>query len=106
MGGSYNKEFFSTGLRRSSGEVLIGDELTHKVTESFSIAQRFIFYPNISDIGSYRLNWDCSAVTKLSRWLSWQVTISDRFLSNPVDGRKKNDVLYTTGLRLKFSREK
>jgi putative salt-induced outer membrane protein len=105
-GGSYNKEFFSTGLRRSSGEVLVGDELTHNVTKSFSIAQRFVFYPNMSDIGSYRLNWDCSAVTKLSRWLSWQVTISDRFLSNPVDGKKKNDVLYTTGLRLTFSREK
>jgi putative salt-induced outer membrane protein YdiY len=106
VGGSYNKEFFSTGLRRSSGELLVGDEFSHKVTESFSINQRFTFYPNMSDTGSYRLNWDCSAVTRLSRWLSWQVTLSDRFLSNPVPGRKKNDVLYTTGLRFTFSREK
>ena len=44
------------------------------------------------------------AVTNLNRWLSWQVTASDRFLSNPVAGRRRNDVLFTTGLRLKFAR--
>jgi hypothetical protein len=40
----------------------------------------------------------------VSRWLSWQLTVSDRFLSNPVFGRQRNDVLYTTGLRLRFAR--
>ena len=104
-GASLNKEFFSTGLNRSSGELLIGDEFTKKLTKSFSVSQKLVFYPNMSDIGEYRLNWDSSAITRLSKWLSWQITLSDRFLSNPVDGRKKNDVLYTTGLRLTFARD-
>lgn len=104
-GSSFNKEIFSTDLRRSSAELLIGDEFTQKLTKSFSIAQKLVFYANMSDTGSYRLNWDSSAITKLSRWLFWQVTLSDRFLSNPVEGRKKNDVLFTTGLRFTFARD-
>ena len=104
-GGALNKEFFSTGLNRTSGELLFGEELSHKISSITALQQRFVVYPNLSDTGSYRLNWDSSAVTKLSRWLSWQLTLSDRFLSNPVAGRKKNDVLFTTGLRFTFARE-
>jgi uncharacterized protein DUF481 len=104
-GGSLNKEFFSTGLNRTSGEILFGDELSHKLSTIITLQQRFVVYPNLSDTGEYRMNWDSSAITRLSRWLSWQITLSDRFLSNPVPGRKTNDLLLTTGLRLTFSRE-
>lgn len=37
------------------------------------------------------------AATKLKAWLSWQVTYSDRNLSDPLPGLKKNDVLLSTG---------
>jgi len=43
-------------------------------------------------------------VTRLKRWLSWQVTASDRLISDPVPGRKKNDILLTTGFRVSFAR--
>jgi hypothetical protein len=36
--------------------------------------------------------------------LAWQFTISDRFLSNPVAGRKKNHIPFTTGLRFTFAK--
>jgi putative salt-induced outer membrane protein YdiY len=103
-GGSHNKEYFSTGLRRSSGEVLIGEELTHKLSARSLLKERLVFFPNMSDRGEYRLNFDTSLVTNLNRWLSWQVTLSDRYLSNPVPGAKSNDVLITTGIRLTFAK--
>jgi len=31
-----------------------------------------------------------------------QVTVSDRFQSNPLPGIKKNDLLLTTGIRVTF----
>jgi hypothetical protein len=31
------------------------------------------------------------------------LSVSDRYLSDPVPGLKKNDVLFTTGLRLSFA---
>ena len=40
----------------------------------------------------------------LKKWLAWHVTASDRFLSNPLPGRQRNDLLLSTGLRLSFAK--
>jgi len=101
-GGALNQEYFSTGLSRKSGEALVGEELAHKLSKSTSLTERLVFYPNLSEFGEYRTTLDASAVTRLSRLLSWQVTLSDRYLSNPIPGIKKNDVLFNTGIRLTF----
>ena len=103
-GGAYTKEYFSTDLRRSSGEILVGQDFAHQVSKRFAIKERFVFMPNMSDTGEYRFNFDLSLVTNLNTWLGWHVTLSDRFLSNPVPGALKNDTLFTTGLRLTFGR--
>jgi hypothetical protein len=103
-GGAFSKEFFSTGLSRSSGEALAGDELSFSPWKATVVRQRFVIYPNISQTGQFRMNFDASAITKLSKWLSWQVTLSERFLSNPVPGTQKNDTILTTGLRVTFAR--
>jgi len=103
-GGSYNKEYFSTGLKRNSAEALVGEELSHQLSSRSQLKQRMVFFPNLSETGEYRLNFDTSLVTNLNRWLSWQVTFSDRYLSNPVPGAKSNDVLLTTGIRLSFKK--
>jgi hypothetical protein len=50
------------------------------------------------------VNFDVSGVTTIRKWLSWQLTISDRFLSNPVPGRKKNDAIFSTGVRVSFAK--
>lgn len=101
-GGSFNKEYFSTGLKRSSGELLFGEELTHKLSARSLLKHKMVIFPNLSEFGDARVNFDTTVVTNLNRWLAWQVTLSDRYLSNPVPGAKKNDVLFTTGLRLTF----
>jgi len=40
----------------------------------------------------------------LKNWRSWQITFSDRFLSDPLPGLKKNDLFLSTGVRLTFGR--
>jgi len=40
----------------------------------------------------------------LKNWLSWQITFSDRFLSDPLPGLKQNDLLLSTAVRLTFGR--
>ena len=103
-GASLNREFFSSGLRRTSGEALLGNELVHKISPATSLRQKFVLFPNLTNTGSYRINFDASAVTALRKWLGWHLTLSDRFLSNPVAGRRKNDILFTTGIRLTFAK--
>lgn len=104
VGAAANREFFSTGLNRTSAELLLGDDFSHKFSASTHVEQKLDFFTNLSDTGAYRVNFDISAVTAIRKWFSWQVTISDRFLSNPVPGRKKNDTLYSTGVRVSFGK--
>ena len=104
VGAAANREFFSTGLNRTSAELLVGDDFVHKFSASTRVEQKLDFFTNLSDTGAYRVNFDVSAVTAIHKWFSWQVTISDRFLSNPVPGRKKNDAIYSTGLRVSFGK--
>jgi hypothetical protein len=44
-----------------------------------------------------------AVTTKISKWLGWQTTASDRYLSNPIPGTKSNDLILTTGLTVAFS---
>ena len=103
-GANLNKEFFSTGLRRTSTELILGNELSHKISSNMLLTERMVFYPNVSNSGNYRVNFDAGLVTNINKWLGWNVGFSNRYLSNPVLGNKTNDVLFTTGLRLTFAK--
>jgi hypothetical protein len=108
-GGAYNRETFSPeapaeSFTRNSAEAYFGDEFTYKVTAVTALYQNARFFTNLSNTGEYRLNFDLGASTKLATWLSWTIGISDRFLSNPLPGRQKNDLLYTTSIGVTFGR--
>lgn len=104
-GATYNRESFSNGTRRNSAEALFGEELKFKITKSTNLEQNLRVYPNLSRVGDFRAVFDTSLVTSLNKWLGWQVTIGNRFNSNPVTGAKRNDFLFTTGLRATFGRK-
>lgn len=103
-GGSINREYFSTGLNRSSGDLVAGNELSWKLSGRTSLKEKTVYFPNMSELGEYRLAFDMSSATAISKWLSWQLTVSNRYLSNPVPGTKSNDIILSTGLRLIFAR--
>jgi hypothetical protein len=107
-GGDWNREQFSATLIpafiRNSAEAYWGDDFVYKMTARTSVTQSFRMFDNISDLGVYRVNFDTTGVTQLTKWLNWNVSLSDRFLSNPVPGRKGNDLLYTTGIGFTFTR--
>lgn len=103
-GGALNKEYYMDGFHRTSGELLFGEEYNTALSKTFSFNERLTVFPNLSETGEYRLNFDASAVANLNRWLGWQISLGDRYLSNPPLGNKSNDVLLTTGLRFTFAR--
>jgi hypothetical protein len=87
---------------RSSSEGYWGDDFGFKVNGSTNIVEAFRMFDNLSNTGAYRVNFDVTGNTKLRSWLIWNLSFSDRYLSNPVAGRKPNDVLYTTGVGVTF----
>jgi putative salt-induced outer membrane protein len=104
LGVDADREYFFNSVKRTSGEALFGQELSQKFSSRTSLHEKLIINANLTDTGSYRINFDLSAVTAINKWLSWQLSASDRYLSNPVPGRKTNDVILTTGLRITFAR--
>jgi putative salt-induced outer membrane protein YdiY len=110
-GGDYDREKFSpnpplvlTNVTRNVAEIDAGEELSWKLNSRVSFNERFSLFPKLSDTGQYRFQFDATAATKLKTWLSWQLTVSDRYLSNPLPGLKSNDELLSTGLRLTFGK--
>jgi putative salt-induced outer membrane protein len=101
-GGSFNQEFFNNDITRRSGELVFGGESDYDLRDGTNWTQRLVFYPNLSEMGDYRLQYDTSVATELNDWLAWQISFSDRLLSNPPVGRVKNDTLFSTGLRFSF----
>ena len=98
-GGSMNREHFRNGIQRHSREFVLGNDFVRQVNRNVSVTETLFMYPNLSDRGQYRVNLDSSIVTRLNNWLGWQVTVSNRYVSNPASNSKNNDLLLTTGIR-------
>ena len=101
-GASYNRSKFSDDLVQNSAEFYWGNEYRFKISSVTTLIQSFRMFHDVSDLGMYRLNLDVDLNTKVFKWLTWNISISDRFLSIPVPGRKRNDFMYTTGLGFSF----
>jgi len=104
LGGlAWNREYFrGDSNNRSSAEAQAGQTLSHRFNSRVTLKEQFYFFPNLSNGGEYRVNFDNSLVTDVTRRIGWQLTVSDRYLSNPPFGFEKNDLILTTGLKIKL----
>jgi putative salt-induced outer membrane protein len=108
---NYTRESYSGTATLSPGlsvnrniiGVTTGEDFTHRFNKVTSMDEHFFFYPDLSDTGQYRFTLMADANTKLSGWLSWQVSLNDIYVSNPpIPGTKTNDVILSTGLGITF----
>ena len=99
---NYTRENYST-FSRSLAAATLGEELMHKVRSSTVLFQKLYFYPDLSDMGQYRATFNLGTVTKISKWLGWQNSFGDIYVTNPPPGKKTNDVVFTTGLNFSFT---
>jgi hypothetical protein len=103
-GGAYNRSSFSTPLVQNSGELYWGNDYGLNLNKATTLTQSYRMFNNLTETGAYRINFDLGLSTKIAKWLSWNVSISDRYLSNAAPGRKTNDFLYTTGIGIAFAK--
>jgi len=103
LGGvNYTRENY-TAFTRNFASGSAGEEFMHKVHTNTVITEKLDFYPSFQSLGDYRGNFLFGTVTKLSKWLGWQNSFGDIYVTNPPLGKKKNDVLLTTGLNISFA---
>ena len=93
----------SPAMTRNTGEFYWGDTWNLKINANSIFTQSFQMFNNLSDTGQYRVNFNLGTVTKIGKWLSWQITASDNYITDPAPGRKTNDLLISSGFRVTFS---
>ena len=103
LGGvNYTRERYTT-LSRNLAAATLGEELNHKFGKSTDLVQKLYFYPDFNESGEYRATFDFGTVTKLNKWLGWQNSFGDIYVTNPPAGKRQNDIVFTTGVNLSFS---
>jgi putative salt-induced outer membrane protein YdiY len=100
-GANYTHESYFT-FSRNFAALTLGEEFFHQLANT-EIKQRFFFFPDMNNFGEYHTTLDVGTVTKLNKWLGWQNSFSDIYVTNPPVGRKKNDIVFTTGLNVTFT---
>ena len=89
-------------LRYSALSALLGEESTHKLTETVSAKQRFELYPSLKNDGEFRARFDADLSVAMTKALSLTVGVSSRYDSEPGVGLEKTDTLLTTGISARF----
>lgn len=94
---------------RNAMEAFWGNNWNATLNARMALIQSYRMFNPITDsgggsVGGLRQNFDIGLTTKITRWLTWKAALSDRYLANPVPGRKKNDIVYSTGLGFEITR--
>jgi Protein of unknown function, DUF481 len=93
----------TVAVQQNIAGATVGENFKHQFGAITTFTEDFNFYPNITNAGPYRYAFDAGAATKISKWLGWQVTFSDRYVSDPpIEGTKANDVVFSTGITASF----
>lgn len=106
---SWNRESFDPirpqqPFTRNSAELFWGNDFTYKLSGRVNFFENYRMFNNLTNTGVFRQNADMGVSSTLSKWMTLNIAVSDRYLSNPVIGRKKNDFLYTLGIGFKVAR--
>lgn len=112
FGANYTRETYSSSgtittpsatVDRNLPGITAGENFMHKFGANTAFTESFDFYPDLSDLNQYRFALDAAVVTKIHRWLGWQTSLSDRYVTNPpIPGTKSNDIILSTGLSISF----
>lgn len=122
-GAGYNQEFFGVytlpnpapppapilafpAVTQRNAEANAGEQFDAKLGSRSTFSEAFNYFPNFTGPSGYRFTFNSVVSTAISKWLGWQFSLNDSFLSNPPAGIKRNDLLLSTGLRLNFGAPK
>jgi putative salt-induced outer membrane protein len=103
LGGmTFVNEHFVGQVIRKNGEILAGEKLRWKMTRWLLLENALSVYPNVTDGGQYRIETTSTLSTKITRNFSFTTTYTDHYLSRPLPGHQKNELILTTGVGVTF----
>lgn len=106
LGGAWNRTWKKDGDNTDSPEMINGVTLKHKFHERMKIQNTFTFYQNVTDISEYRFIFDTTLSTDVTKRVGVFFTVGNRYNNDPFGTSKKNDFLFTTGMKWNFGKKK
>jgi putative salt-induced outer membrane protein YdiY len=97
---------FIPASNTNSAAAVVGQEFDTKLSKRTTFTERLSLYPNLSNTGNFRSQFDTTLVTQFKTWLNWQITFSDSYINYPPPGLKANDLLLSTGFRVTWGKAK
>jgi Protein of unknown function, DUF481 len=91
------------GIANSLAGATLGDAFMHKFGKNTVLTQSWYLYPDLSQTGEVRSVFAASTVTKLNKWLAWQNTFGDTYVTNPPETKLRNDLELSTGVNFTFT---
>ncbi|RZL37170.1 MAG: DUF481 domain-containing protein [Rubrivivax sp.] len=97
----YTASQLTDGSNANGVQVLLGEESSHKLSETTTLKQRLVYYPEGDDLGD-RATFDAGLATTISGAWTFNAGLSSRYTSRVPIGTKKTDNLLTVGFGYKF----
>jgi hypothetical protein len=90
-------------VTHSLAGLILGENLTHKFGKSTGLTQSWFLYPDLTQTGEVRSVFALGTVTKLNKWLAWQNSFGDTYVTNPPPTKLRNDMQLATGVSFTFT---
>jgi len=116
LGGfGYTRESYYNGTVNDLATATLGDEFVYKITKNTTFTQNLYYLPSLnqpvyvpgpgqSHPSNYRINFTAGIATKLNSWMTANANFLDQYVSQPVPGNTKNNVIVTTGIGFTFGK--
>lgn len=99
---AYSKANMIVGADVSGAELLLGEESTHKLSDTVRFKQKLTYYPSLKNSGQYRSIFDVSLVVDISSTIGLSVGLQNKHATDVAPGVKHNDTFLLTGLNFKL----
>ncbi len=100
-GVGYTNTRATDGTRADGAQALLGEESSHKLSETTSLKQRLVYYPGGGELGD-RATFDAGLATTIRGGWTLNTGLSSRYHSRVPAGTRKTDNLLTMGFGYKF----
>lgn len=104
-GGAWNRTW-QVGPNTDSPEILVGSTFKHRFDEKLRLQETFTYFQNATDRAEFRVLFDATVSADITKKVGLFVTFGNRFNNDPIGNARKNDFLFTTGMKWNFGRKK
>jgi putative salt-induced outer membrane protein YdiY len=105
VGGAWNRTW-QRGDNPDTPEGLAGATFKHRFHEKLRVQNNITFFQNVTDAAEYRFIFDSTLSVDVTKRIGVFITVGDRFNNDPLGVSKRNDFLFTTGMKWNFGKKR